>query len=186
MPAQIDKIFSAISDYSRMMGELHIDHLILVRRGIELFEETSGNISSQMQWQCWGVVSLSALSATLAVAGSLIPKGPDSAALPLNNPRLGANDGIGDGISNALKFIDEKLKDSEFLRSSCKTASKFFGDLSEPAQIWSKSQTTQLESKKELIQTYFREGQGEKSGLNQEMKKAQESALSILQSKSRN
>ncbi len=187
MPAQIDKVFAEISTYTRMMGDLHGDFLQIVRRDIQRFEELTGDISGQMRWQAWSVISLGFLGASLAVAGTFYPKDALASAPPSNNLRLNANDGIRDSISNALTTIRDKLHDNKFMGTTCKAASKLFGNnFSEATQTWYRSETTRLESKKELVQTCFREGQGEKSAVSQEMKKAQESALSILQSRSRN
>ncbi|MBS0604341.1 MAG: hypothetical protein JSS60_04795 [Verrucomicrobia bacterium] len=182
--AALDRIFSAIADYSKAMGSLHIDFLDIVRRDIDRFKEMTDKLYGQMQWQAWSVVALSSVGASLAIAGSLFPKGA-SAANPLSNTRLGANDGISDPVSKALTAIGDKLRDSEFMRSTCKTAAKTFNGISPAANVWWQSQTTDSESKRELYRLCFQEGQQEKGTFSQETRRAQESALSILQSKSK-
>lgn len=186
MPVAMDRIFEAITDYSKTMGSLHGDFMSIVKRDIERFMEMTNDLQSQMQWQAGTVFALTSISASLAVVGSLMPKGAGAAAsTTLNDPRLGANDGIGDAISNALKFIGDKLKDSEFLRTSCKTTGKFFDGLSKPVELLFQSRSTQLDAKRELMKMSFQEGQQEKSAFDQEIRRAQDSALSILQSKAK-
>jgi hypothetical protein len=137
-----------------------------------------------MGWQAWSVVGISGLSASLAVAGALIPKGADPASSALSDQRLSANDSIGDTVSNALKKIGEKLGDNKFLRSTCKTASTFFGpNFTSAVNTGFESQKTQFDAKRELMRVCFQEGQNEKNIFSQEMRKAQELSLSILQAK---
>jgi hypothetical protein len=180
----LDTIFATISDFSKTMGILHNDFLGLVRRDIGRFIELTDDLYGQMQWQAWSVVGISAVGASLAVVGSLIPKGADPAAA-LNNPRLGANDGIGDTVSNTLKWIGEQLKNNDFLKTTCKSAAKFFNGIAPAADTWFRSQTTKLEANRELMRVCFQEGQQEKNSFSQETRKAQDTALNILQSKSK-
>lgn len=183
--AALDKIFATIADFSKSMGSIHGDFLQIVRRDIDRFKEMTQSLYTQMQWQGWSVVALSSLSASLAVVGSLIPKGADPASTTLNNPRLGANDGISDPISNTLKWIGEQLKNNDFLRTNCKTAAKFFNGVTQPTNIFFESQKTKLEANREIIRLCFQEGQQEKSVFSNEGRRAQEQALSILQSKAK-
>jgi predicted secreted protein len=184
MPA-IDTIFATIADFSKTMGTLHGDFLGLVRRDIDRFLEITEKTCNQMQWQGWFFIGLSGLSASLAVTGALIPKGAGAGSNTLSDQRLNANDSIGDTVSNALKKIGEKLGDNKFLRSTCKTAAQFFGGITTPVNTLFDSQKTQFEAKRELMRVCFQEGQNEKNIFSQETRKAQESALNILQSKSK-
>src|SRR5581483_9744766 len=181
MPAPIDRIFEAVTDYSKTMGNLHGDYLKIVKRDIDRFLEKTGDLQSQMYWQAGTVFAVGALGASLAVAGSLIPKGADPASSTLNNPRLEAN-----GARDILKSIGEKFKDSQFLRQTCKTSAKLFNQVGEStATAYHRAKTTKLEADRELIQMCYREGQQEKSVFDQEVRRAQDSALSILQSKAK-
>jgi hypothetical protein len=182
MPA-IDAVFSTITDFSKTMGGLHGDFLGLVRRDIERFLEKTNNIYDQMQWQAWTTVGLTTLSASMAIAGTLIPKGT-SPSTPLDQ-RLGANNGIGDTVSNTLKWISEKLGDNDFLRTTCKTTSKFFSSVGPAADALYGGARTKLEASKQLLQTCYQEGQQQKGLFGSETRKAQDAMLSIIQSKSR-
>lgn len=181
----MDRIFEAITDYSKTMGGLHGDFMSIVKRDIERFMEMTNDLQSQMQWQAGAVFAVSTLGASLAVVGALIPKGADAASTALSDSRLSANDGIGDSISNALKSIGEKLKDSEFLRSTCKTSAKFFNGIGQPVNLLFQSKITQLEAKTKLIEVCFREGQQEKSVFDQEIRRTQDAAQSIMQAKAK-
>jgi hypothetical protein len=184
--ATLDKIFAEISSFSKTMGSLHSDFLTLVRTDIERFIEKTKSLQNQYHWQGWSVIALSAAGASLAIAGSLIPKGANAASAATSaDPRLGANDGITDAASKAMKWIAGCLKDNEFLRSTCKTASKFFNGVTPAANIWYQGKITECESKRELLRLCFQEEQQEKTGFSQEAKRAQEAALSILQSKAK-
>lgn len=182
----MDRIFEAITDYSKTMGGLHGDFMKIVKRDIERFMEKTDNLQNQMYWQAGTVFAVGALGASLAVVGSLIPKGADPASSTLDGSRLGANNGAGDAISDALKSIGEKLKDNEFLRQTCKTGAKLFNGVGENVvSTYHRSKTTKLEADRELIQICMREGQQEKSVFDQEIRRAQDSALQILQSKAK-
>jgi hypothetical protein len=145
------------------------------------------NLSNQMYWQGWTTVGLSSLSASLAIAGAIIPKsGPASSASSSLNSRLGANDGIGDGFSNVMKTITQKLSDNDFLRTTCKTTSKFFNGVTPAADVWYRSTTTEIESKRSLIQTVnLQDGQAKKSTFDQQVQQAQQAAQRLLESKSK-
>lgn len=183
--ASLDRIFSAIADFTKTMGTLHIDFLNIVRRDIERFTEMTNNLQSQQNWQAWTVIGLSSVGASLAIVGALIPKGSDAASNALNNPRLSANDGIRDAASKALKWIESCLKDNNFLKTTCKSASQFFNGITPAANIWYQGKTTGIESKRELVRLCFQEEQQEKSRFTQDSERAQQAALSILQAKSK-
>src|SRR5262245_17554304 len=111
----MDRLLTVISDYCKTAGNLHTDYLKMVCRDIERFEEITNNLSSQMVWQSRTIVGLSLLGASLAVAGTLLPKGSDDYA--------------------SLPFA-EKLQNNEFLRSTCKTAAEtFFPKFTDAAKI---------------------------------------------------
>ncbi len=182
----LDRIFSAMTDYAKAMGGLHNDFLGIVRRDIERFMEMTGSIHNQMQWQAWSVVGLSAVGASLAVVGSLIPKGganPTSTAL--SNPRLGANDGINDAFSNTMKWLGDQLRNNDLLRSTSKSAGKFFNGVAPAANVWYQGQTTSLQAKQELMRVCFQDANQDKRGFSQEVNQVQQTALSILQAKSK-
>jgi hypothetical protein len=175
----IDRIISEICDYTKATGSLQANYFDLIRADIDRFIATTNDLSKQMYWQGWTVFSVSALGAGLSVAGALIPKG--GAALE-TNPRLNANAGIGDAISDLFK----KMGEGDFLRTTCKTGGKFLTNgVSSAVGSWFNSETTKLEAKRELLRVAFQEGQQERSLFHQETNKAQERALAILQAKSR-
>lgn len=181
----LERIFSAMTDYAKVMGGLHNDFLGIVRRDIERFMELTDGVYNQMQWQAWTAVGLSAVGASLAVVGALIPKGGANPSTALTNPRLGSNDGISDGFSSTLKWIGDQLKDNDFLRSTSKTASKFFHGVAPAADTWFRSQTTTLEANRELMRVCFQDANQDKRVFSQEVNQVQQTALSILQAKSK-
>jgi hypothetical protein len=182
----LERIFAEITDFSKMMGSIHNDFLIDLHRDIERLEEKTKNLSEQMKWQGWTVMGISAFSGSLAIVGSLIPKA-SSATPVLSNPRLGAHDGISNGVSKILKSIGSKLGDNEFLRSTCITSSKFFGEgLSSFVQGGYQSKITGMQSKIELLKTVCI--QNDQQGTNfstQQRNQIEQTVLSILQSKAK-
>src|SRR3990172_2222345 len=98
----IEKVFSTITEFTKTMGSLHGDFLSIVRRDIDRFKEMTESLNSQMQWQGWATIALSSVSASLAVAGALIPK---AGAAPALDPRLSVADGISDPLSSILKTL---------------------------------------------------------------------------------
>jgi len=183
--AILDGVFSAIGDFSRAMSDLHGSFLGLVRKDIERYREMTGNLQGQYNWQAWTVIGLSGIGASLAVVGTMIPKGGDAASTALNDPRLGANAGITDAVSNAMKAIEGYLKDDKFLRQTCKSASQFFHGITPAAGVWYQGKTTALEADRQLIQMCFQDENQNKSAFAQDGKRAQDAALNILQSKSK-
>ncbi len=174
----IEKIFSTITEFTKTMGNLHGDFLAVVRRDIDRFKEMTESLNSQMQWQGWTTIALNSVSASLAVAGALIPK---AGAAPALDPRLGVADGISDPLSSILKT----LSNNDFLRTTSKTASKFFGGVAPAADIWHRSKTTKIEADRELTRMGFQEAQGEKSRFDQAATRAQEAVQSVLNQKAR-
>jgi hypothetical protein len=178
MPA-IDKIIEVISDYTKTTGQLQKDYLHIVKADIARFLGLTDGMCNQMKWQGWSVVGLTTLGATFAVVGAAIPKA--DAAASVANPRLNANA----GLSDVFKTIGDKLKDNDFLKSACQTASQAFNGVSSVPNVWYGSKTTGLQAKADLAKMGFQNAQQERSGFNQETNKAQEKALSILQAKAR-
>ncbi|MGC1878428.1 MAG: hypothetical protein WA347_09000 [Rhabdochlamydiaceae bacterium] len=189
MPAALDRVFAEVADYSRTMGGLHHNFLDLVKRDVDRFLEKSKNLSDQMFWQGCAILGLSTISASLAIAGELVPKsGPAAANTPTLDRRLNTNDGITDGFSNAMKAISQKLSDNDFLRTTCKTASHFFGEggLSRVVQTGFQSTTTKIEAAKSLLMSCnISDGQGKKSMFDQQVNQAHQAALRLLESKSK-
>jgi hypothetical protein len=184
----MDRIFAQIADYSKTMGGLHNGSLSLVRRDIDRFLEKTDDLSEQMRWQGWTVLGFTALSASLAIAGECVPKsGPAGSNGPTPDPsRLGANDGIFDPISKAMKAITDKLSDHEFLRTTAKTASQGCTGLSQVSEIWYKGSNSKIEAARTLLQSVnIQEGQSFKSGIRNGVDQAQQAGLRLLESKSK-
>jgi hypothetical protein len=145
----LHQIFAVIGNYSKTMGSLHGDSLRIVKRDIERFKETTGDIHDQMLWQGLSVVLLSTTGAGLSVAASLTTE-------------------------------QDKLMKSNF-----ETGAKFCHDIMPAPEAWFRSQITGLEANKELTRICFQEGKENKSTFINEVRRANEAALSILQSKTR-
>lgn len=187
MSGTLDKIFAQVAGYTKSMANLHNDFLILVKRDIDRFLEKTNDLTNQMNWQGWTTIGLTSLSASLAIAGALIPKSSSAAPnTPNLNPRLGANDGITDGFSSAMKAITQKLSDHDFLRTTCKTTSKFFNGVGSAADVWYRSSNTATETKRSLLERInIQDGQSKKSIFDQQVQQAQTAALRLLEAKSK-
>jgi predicted secreted protein len=179
----IDTIIANIAAYTKTCSALHGDFLQHVRRDIERFKEMTQSLHDQKQWQGWTTIGLSAFNGSLAIAGACIPKtGVDATA---NQTRLNANDGPSDAFSNAIKAITDKLKDNEFLRTTCKTSAKFIHNITPAVDSFYGAKQTDMEAKRQLFQLGFQEAGQEKTRCDQASRQAQETALSILQSKAK-
>jgi hypothetical protein len=182
MTEALNRVFAEIATFTTTMADLHHDFLSLVQRDIERFLDQTKSLTHQMHWHGWTTLGLTSLSASLAIAGALIPKG-GPANTPAPDSRLGANGGIPD----ALKAITDKLSDNDFLRTTCKTTSKFFNDGVTPAaNVWHSSTTTDKQSKLTLLERInLQDGQSKKSDVDQKVQQAQQAALRLSEIKSR-
>jgi hypothetical protein len=188
MAGALNRIFTEIAEFSKTMGTLHTDFLNLVVADIHRFLEMTKNLNNQMVWQGWATVGLSSLSASLAILGTVIPKaGPAGSTNSTGlNSRLGANDGITDWFSNSMKTILQKLADNDFLRTTCKTTAKFFNGVAPASDVWFRSTTTDIESKRSLIQTVnLQDGQTKKSTFEAQVQQVQQATSRLLDSKSK-
>jgi hypothetical protein len=187
MSGALNKVFAEIADFTKTMGSLHSDFLIIVRRDIERFQEMTKDLVGELNWQGWSTLCLTSLSASFAIAGALIPKGgAANGNAPTLDPRLAAHDGPSNAFSNALKAITQKLGDNDFLRTTCKTTSKFFGGVSQPVEVWFRGTTTDIESRRGLIERVnIQDGQAKKSQFDQNVQTAQQAASRLLDSKSK-
>lgn len=179
MSETLSKIFGQVAEFTHTMAGLHNDFLSIVQRDINRFLEKTNDLQSQMNWQGYTVLGLTSLSASLAIGGALIPKAAPAANTPAVDPRLNTNAGIASAIT-------QKLSDHKFLRTTCKTASKFFNGVVPVADAWYRGTTTELESKKTLLQTVnVQDGQSKKSMFDQQAQQAQQAALRLLESKAK-
>lgn len=188
MSGALNRIFGEIAEFSKTMGSLHNDFLLMLRRDIDHFLEKTKDLNNQMNWQGWTTLGLTSFSASLAIAGALIPPkaSPAAASNAPADPRLSTNAGINDGFSKTMKAIGDKLADNDFLRTTCKTTSKFFGGLTNVSDPWFKSTTTDIESKRTLLERVnIPNAQGGKTTVDENVSKAQQAALRLLESKSK-
>lgn len=182
MSGALNRIFAEVADFTHTMAGLHHDFLNLVQRDIDRFFEKTNDLTNQMHWQGRTTIVLSSLSASLAIAGALIPKSDPAGNTPTVNSRLAANGGIND----SLKEITKKLTDNDFLRTTCKTTSKFFNGVTPAADAWYRGITTEIESKKALLERVnLQDGQGKKSSLDQQVQQAQQAITRLLDSKAK-
>lgn len=184
MSTAMMRVFESAAGYNEAMGSLHASYLVAVRRDIESFLNQNKNLSTHMQGQAKQIMYISGIAASLAVLGSMIPKGA-AAGGPLN-PRLNAREGISDAVSSSLKWLNEQVQNSELLRSASKAASKLFSEgVLSASQLYGRSQTTGLEARVELMRLAFQEGNGQKSSVDQQRNRAQDAVQTILNNKSR-
>lgn len=177
MSGAIERIFSEVAQFTKTMGSFHNDFLNIVKRDIDRFLEKSQDLASQMNWQGWTTIGLTSLSAGLAVAGTLIPTGGAPTTTDIRSEANG---------TNLLSGILEKLKDNDFLRSTCKTASKFFNGVSPAADVWFRSSTTELESARGLLERVdISDGQTKKGIFDQNAQLANSALSRLLESKAK-
>ncbi len=187
MSGALERIFSEVAQFSKTMGGLHNDFLSIVRRDINRFLEQTTNLTNQMHWQGWTTVGLTTLGASLSIAGALLPKTATDAASGASslNVRLNAQD-FGDQAQEAIRWIGSKLADNDFLRSTCKTSARFINGITPATDVWFRSTTTEIESKRSLLQSVnLQDGQTKKSIFDQQVQQAQTAVLRILESKSK-
>lgn len=184
MSGALDKIFAEVASFTKTMGTLHNDFLVLVQRDIDRYLEQTKDLSQQMNWQGWTVLTLAVSSGVLGIAGAAMPKaGPDAAPA---NFRLAANDGITDPISDAIKAIGAKLSDTELLKAACQSTSQFFTSLGPVANSWFDSMKTEIESKRSLLDRInIQDGQSKKSMFDSQAQAAQTAVQRILESRAK-
>ncbi len=189
MSGALDRIFAEISSFSKTMGALHTDFISLLKSFIDQFLKMTKDFTDQQRWKGWSIIGFSGISATCAVIGAALPKtGTPAGSNPAaQNPRLGANDGISDGISKAMKSVTDKFSDTEFLSSMCKTASEFSHSIGQSAaSIWFDGTIGDIEAKRKLVQDVnLPDIQSNKSLHNQKVSQAHEVALSLIHAKSK-
>jgi len=173
----LDRIFAEMAAYNKEMGSLHHNYLELVNRDIDRFKEMTDEQYDQMNWQARLVLCFTALSGALAVAGAVIPKG--------STPPSSSSSSSSNFAAKALKAVGDKLKDNDFLRETCKTASQTFQGITPAVNVWQQGKTTKIEAARELLRMLFQEDQQQKGVCSQEARKVQELALSILQSRAK-
>jgi hypothetical protein len=177
----IERVFEEVADFTRSMGALQGSFLTQVKLDIDRFLEQTKSLQGQMQWQGWTTLGLSAFAGSLAIAGALIPKASSVAEQPANM-RMNANAGMSDPLTDILK----KLGNQEFLRSTCKTTSKFFNGLTNVSDVWYRGKTTEIESKRTLTERVsLQESQGMRGQTDSNVQTAQTAVLRILDSKSK-
>jgi len=180
-----ERVFAAIAEYTKAMGGLHGNFLDLVKTDVENFEKKTKELQSQMRWQGKAVVALASLSFALAICGAAIPEATRAATTPTLPSRLNAL-GLGDHFQNALRFLTTKLRDNSFMRETCKSGSAFFHTASMPANSFLQAKTTEIESKRNLLERFnLQDGQSKKSMFETQVQLAQQAAQRILESKSR-
>jgi hypothetical protein len=189
MSSPLERIFAEIADYNKEIAGLHGDTLSILRRDVERFLEKTDSSCTQMQWQGVAVVALTFLSGSLAVFGALYPKNTPnapSAASPAVDVRLNANAGLGDSASDWFRWFGEKMNDNDFLRSTCKTASKTFSGITPAVDAYFRSTTTEIEAKRSLLERInIQDAQQQKSTLSQLSQQAQQAIQRILDSKTK-
>ncbi len=178
----VDRVLEEVSDFTRLNGQSQNSFLLQLKLDIDRFVEQTKNLQKQMEWQGYTTLTLTSFGASLAVAGALIPKAsPGAEQLP--NMRMNANAGMSDPLSNILK----KLSDDQFLRTTCKTTSKFFTEgLNRFSESWFSSTRTDIEGKRSLIERVsLQEAQGMRGQTDSNVQTAQTAVLRILDSKSK-
>lgn len=184
----IDRVFEEVADFTRSMGALQGSFLTQVKRDVERFLEQTKSLQNQMQWQGYATLGLTAIGASLSIAGALIPKAatPNAPAAPQLDVRMNANAGMSDPLSDAAKWLGDRLHDNDFLRSTCKTSAKAFTGFNNVSDVWFRSSSTDLEARRNLIERVsLQEAQGMRGQADSNVQTAQTAVLRILDSKSK-
>ncbi len=185
--AILNQVFAELTACVKMEGGLHNDFLAIVQRDLERFFDETKLLQNQLTWQGRTILCLTVISASLAIAGVLIPKaGATSPAARAADVRMTAN-GARDIFSKQLKWLGERLKDNDFLRETCKAGSTLFGDgLLRFTDVSYRSKTTLTEAERTKIQQILlSDGQGGKSNCSALIQQLNQAALNIIQSKAR-
>jgi hypothetical protein len=114
---------------------------------LENYGILSNDLSGQQRRQAWFVGAFGVTSGILGMAAEFIPNSP---AAPAASPRLNAQAGITDPITNILKGIQKHLT-GEQLKQMCKTTSTALGHaIPNAADAWFRSGTTIVDGKRQI------------------------------------
>ena len=182
--ASFSRICGEVAAFTHTMAGLQNNILTLLRCDIDRFFEKTNDLTNQMNWQARTAIGLTSIAASLAITGAIIPK---SAPATGNNAttvdsRLGANAGINDTVKDIMK----KLTDNDFLRSTCKTTSKFFNGVTPAADVWFRGTTTEIEAKKKIYESInIPREQSTESSLQQQIQLAHQAITRLLDSRTK-
>lgn len=180
--ASFNRICAEVAGFTHTMAGLQSTILTLVRCDIGLFLKKTNELTNQMNWQGWTTIGLTSLGVSLAIAGALIPKSAPAGNAPTVDSRLGANAGANDSVKDIMK----KLTDNDFLRTTCKTTSKFFNGVAPAADVLFRGTTTEIESKKKIYESInIPREQSTESSLQQQIQSAQQAVTRLLDSKAK-
>lgn len=185
MPAEnirpFDQLCYLIGELTKAHTQIQQDMLRVFINDIKRFEEMTSNVQEQMQWRAYSVVGLSLLAGSLGIAGACIPATGTPASA---DSRLAANEGVSDALSSFAKAVGDKLKDNEFLSSTCKTVSQSFQQGFIPAaNTWHESKTIGMEAKREWLRHCFNQANQEKGTAASQHSRINDLLLSIIQAR---
>jgi len=184
MPRTINEIISIMRQFSDNMTGLRADFNTITEESIERFLEETTNVSNQMRHQGRLIFGMNCASAGFAMLGALLtPQTPSNRTTnPSVNVRLNAQDGLKDLIHS----FANKLRDNEFLSSTCKTSSQFFSGLTPVVQSSSQAVITEGETKRSLLkEMQIQQGQAGKSYCDGQTQQINSLALNLLQTAAR-
>ena len=183
MPAPIHRTFSVVAEYVKAMGEIQTeflkDEFNKISRHEELADETSGVLKQQA---CVMAIFGALGAACTCLSAFNNPSTPNPATTAPSDPRVNANEGLGDMISNAVKAVGEKITDKAFTDGGAKLCDT----ISRAADPYYRAQTTLLNSQQELTKMIIQEDQGNKTQCDSNVRTAHDKVSSIQQVKSRN
>jgi len=164
MSRSLDRITEIAFDCQRTLGEVSKSYVLCLATDINNFLKATDDLSKQQKWRCWFVGAVGVGGGFSQMVTGMIPKS-NPAAPSAVNPRLNAHNGITDPISNALKGLQEKLSDNNFLRSAAKGVSQALTNGVGPAgNSLFESRSTKIDAKRQILQTNFQNEQSGKSG----------------------
>lgn len=179
MPTPTHEIFSIISAYTRNIEALRCGFLGDARRDIDRLEELTNASSQVLRNQATATLIAGFISAACICAASAAAAAAPSPAPA--NPRLGANAGIGDMLSNGASWVGDRLKD----KSTFEAGTRLSEAGSKAFESYSNSLTNDLRARQELMKYCVQEKQGGKAECDRNVRSAQDQALSIIQAKSK-
>ena len=163
----LDELFAVLATLSRTLTGLNHEVLGLVRHDINRFKEMTEGLHHQKTWQGRSALSLTTLSASLAILGSLLPAAGTA------------------GHHSRLKDIIDQVGGSEFLRTTAKTTAEFFHGVVPVSDVWFQGRSTTQEAARSLTQQVFQEEQRVADAYISTAKEIQQMASSILQASAR-
>ncbi len=137
-----------------------------------------------MKWESRSVAWISVASLSLSLLGAMIPNTPGAAAAaPAMDPRLTANAGLFDYVTQSMGWLSGRVQDREFLSGACKASGTFMTNMTGPAQLACQGPRSEAQFKRSLAERLTRETDGLRSTCASEVQRTQDAISRLAQAK---